>query len=232
MIKIRNAKARGKTELSWLESCHSFSFGSYYDPTFLGFETLLVINEDRVMPGSGYGRHAHSEMEIISYVICGTIEHKDSIGNGSLIKPGEIQRMSAGTGIEHSEFNPSDSERLHFLQIWIKPKEKQLTPSYEQKTIHKEDNKLILIGSPKETKDAIVIHQDVELFAGNFSKDETVDYSFKASHKGWLQLIKGELIINGQQLSAGDGASITEEKTISINCLENSEFLLFDLSGF
>lgn len=232
MITIRKAQARGKTQTPWLESYHSFSFGSYYDPQFLGFEILLVINEDRVQPDSGFARHAHSEMEIISYVISGTIAHEDSMGNGSQIKPGEIQRMSAGTGIEHSEYNPSNSELLHFLQIWIRPKEKHLMPSYEQKTIPREENKLILIGSPRQEQQAILIHQDVELFVGYFNESQTIEYPFKTGHSGWLQLIKGKLSLNGQHLSAGDGAAINEEKFIKIHCLEHSEFLLFDLGGF
>jgi redox-sensitive bicupin YhaK (pirin superfamily) len=229
MITIRKAQERGKTELSWLESYHSFSFASYYDPKFMGFGTLLVINEDRVQPGAGFGGHGHKEMEIISYVVSGTIEHKDSMGTGSVIKHGEIQRMSAGSGIRHSEFNPSNSELLHFLQIWISPKETNLRPSYEQKTIQQERNKLILIGSPKGGEHAIVIHQDVDLFVGYLDKNHLIDYFFPANNKGWLQLIKGKITINGQLLAAGDGVSISDENKIKINCLEEAEFLLFDL---
>ncbi|MBA3536303.1 MAG: pirin family protein [Tatlockia sp.] len=229
MITIRKAQERGNTNLSWLESYHSFSFASYYDPKFMGFGTLLVINEDRVQPGTGFGGHDHSEMEIISYVISGAIEHKDNMGTGSVIRYGEIQRMSAGSGIRHSEFNPSNSELLHFLQIWIRPKETDLKPSYEQKTIQQEKNKLILIGSPKGGRNAIVIHQDVELFVGYLTPDYGIDYFFPEYSKGWVQLIKGEITINGQLLDAGDGASISEENKIKINCLEDAEFLLFDL---
>lgn len=229
MITIRKAQERGKTELSWLESYHSFSFASYYDPQFMGFGTLLVINEDKVQPGLGFGSHGHSEMEIISYVVSGTIEHKDNMSTGSVIKPGEIQRMSAGSGIRHSEFNPSNSELLHFLQIWISPKQTDLKPSYEQKTIQQERNKLISIGSPKGGEHAIVIHQDVDLFVVYLDKHHLIDYTFSATNKGWLQLIKGKITINGQLLDAGDGVSISKENKIKINCLEEAEFLLFDL---
>ncbi|MBA2709712.1 MAG: pirin family protein [Tatlockia sp.] len=229
MISVRNAHERGKTELPWLESYHSFSFSSYYDPKHPGFGPLLVINEDKVQPGQGFAPHSHNEMEIISYVISGTIEHKDSMGNGSHIKPGEIQRMSAGRGIQHSEFNPSDSELLHFLQIWIKPKEKQLAPSYEQKQIKKEKNRLILIGSPKGSDDSILIHQNAELFVGHFEKENAIDYSFSAGSRGWLQLIKGKITINKEEIKTGDGVSIFGENRIQIHCLEDAEFLLLIL---
>lgn len=230
MIILRKSLERGKTELSWLESYHTFSFSSYYDPKYSGFGSLLVINEDRVQAGKGFGKHSHSEMEIISYVVSGTIKHEDSTGTGSTIKPGEIQRMSAGTGIEHSEFNPSKTDLLHFIQIWIKPNERQLTPSYEQKTIAREEDKLILIGSPKGSPHGIVIHQDAEIFVSYLNKDQSINFEIKAGFQCWLQLIKGEITINDQHLSAGDGAAITKT-AIKIKGLEKAEFLLFDLKA-
>ncbi|MBA2656337.1 MAG: pirin family protein [Tatlockia sp.] len=232
MIIIRKAKERGQTMLSWLESYHSFSFSSYYDPEFIGFESLRVINEDRVQPSAGFDRHSHKDMEIISYVISGAIEHKDSLGNGSLIKPGEIQRMSAGAGVEHSEFNPSKTEILHFLQIWIYPGKPLLKPEYEQKTIQKETNKLTLIGSSNKIKNSVTINQDVELFVGYFEPNKLCVYHCKPNRQGWLQLIKGKLKVNGQQLYPGDGAAIIDENRIDINSLERSEFLFFNLAIF
>jgi quercetin 2,3-dioxygenase len=230
MIIIRKNHERGHSQTDWLTSSHTFSFADYFDPQFMGFGTLRVINEDIVQAGMGFGRHPHNNMEIISYVIEGEIEHKDSMGNGSIIKPGEIQRMSAGVGITHSEFNPSDTEQLHFLQIWIKPDIQQIPPSYEQKTIPKDHNKLILIGSKESGSNAIYIHQDVQLFVAYMNSNHSVEYEFKKGRKGWIQLIKGTINVNQNALSVGDGAAITEEDTIFITATEDAEFLLFDLS--
>ncbi|WP_131782436.1 pirin family protein [Legionella gresilensis] len=229
MITTYKSNKRGHSQLGWLDSYHTFSFGSYYDPKFMGFGHLRVINEDTVKPGYGFGKHPHHNMEIISYVISGTLEHKDSMGNGSLIKAGEIQKMSAGTGVEHSEYNLSTTENLHFLQIWIIPEQKQLTPSYEQKIITQEKNKLILIGSPAGTTTAIKIQQDVNLFTAYFESNYSLKYTFLSHRAGWLQLIKGKITLNNHLLIAGDGAAITNENTIVIVCLEDAEFLLFDL---
>lgn len=231
MITIRKSLARGKTELSWLESFHSFSFASYYDPKFSGFGPLLVINEDRIQAGKGFGKHSHSEMEIISYVVSGTMKHEDSTGTGSIIKPGEIQRMSAGTGIKHSEFNSSNTDLLHLIQIWIKPNERHLTPGYEQKTISQEEDKLILIGSPTGGQHSIVIHQDAEIYVCYLNKDQSLDYKIHSGHQCWLQLIKGEITISDKNLSPGDSAAITEETAIKIHGFEKAEFLLFDLKA-
>lgn len=230
MILIRKSNERGTSQLIWLHSLHTFSFADYYDPKFMGFSTLRVINEDTVQPNNGFGRHSHRDMEIISYVVRGALEHKDSMGTGSIIKPGEIQRMSAGSGIEHSEFNHSKTELLHFLQIWIIPDEKKLQPSYEQKTIHQANNKFILIGSRSGGANVVTIHQDVELFVAHLINNNTILYEFKKGRKGWLQLVKGKIELNGQQLKAGDGAAMTDENKIEINCLESAELLLFDLS--
>lgn len=229
MITIRKSAHRGNTQTDWLNSLHTFSFADYYDPQFMGFGTLRVINEDTVKPDNGFGAHAHNNMEIVSYVIEGALEHKDSMGTGSIIKPGEIQRMSAGTGVRHSEFNPSKEAPVHFLQIWIIPEKQQQPPSYEQKTIPKEDNKLILIGSPDGGTNTITIHQNVKLFSAHLTKNNSIQYAFEKNRKGWVQLIKGKITLNAESLSAGDGAAITDENTIQIACAEDTELLMFDL---
>jgi redox-sensitive bicupin YhaK (pirin superfamily) len=229
MIYIRKSHERGRSRMDWLESSHTFSFASYYDPQFMGFGHLRVINEDIVQEGNGFGRHPHNNMEIISYVIDGSLEHKDSMGTGSTIKPGEIQLMSAGTGVEHSEFNHSKTDKVHFLQIWIIPDEKGLTPRYEQKTIQKSDNKLILIGSKNISDNTVTIHQDVELYAAYLTANHSVEHQFKNGRSGWLQLIKGKITLNEHELFTGDGAAITQTDKISVNSIENAELLLFEL---
>lgn len=230
MIIIRKGSDRGNSRIEWLNSFHTFSFADYYDQNFMGFCSLRVINEDTVQPGFGFGKHPHNNMEIISYVIEGSLEHKDSMGTGSVIKPGEIQRMSAGTGVEHSEFNHSKTELLHFLQIWIIPDKKQLQPSYEQKTIPQEKNKFLLIGSHNGGEHAITIHQDVKLFIAYLTQNNSIHHQFEKGRKGWLQVVKGKINLNKQSLSAGDGAAITGEDRIEIVCEQNAELLLFDLA--
>lgn len=227
MILVRKAKDRGETKTNWLQSFHTFSFADYYDPQFLGFGNLLVINEDTVQPGFGFGTHAHKDMEIITYVITGTIEHKDSMGQVVRLMPGEIQRMSAGQGLRHSEINPSKKEILHFLQIWIIPKEKGLVPSYEQKEISKDTNKLILIGSTDSGDSNVQIHQDVNLYYAKLFPGSSIAYNFDDTSYGWLQVISGNLMC-GENLSAGDGMAIIDQGRIQIECQEPSEFLLFD----
>ncbi|WP_419419225.1 pirin family protein [Legionella sp. D16C41] len=231
MITIRKSQDRGRSQFSWLNSYHTFSFANYYDPQFMGFGHLRVINEDTVAPGYGFGKHPHHNMEIISYVVSGALEHKDSMGNGSVIKPGEIQKMSAGTGIEHSEYNPSTTEPLHFLQIWIIPAKQQLPPDYSQKVINKEANKLLLIGSPEETKHAIKINQNINFFAAYLNANHTIKHNFSSNRIGWLQLIKGKITLNNELLNLGDGAAIFKEDSITITCLEEAELLLFDLEA-
>lgn len=227
MITIRKKSDRGLTKMDWLESFHTFSFGDYYDPAYMGFNTLRVINQDTVQAGKGFVTHQHREMEIISYVITGELEHKDSIGTGSIIKPGEIQRMSAGTGVAHSEFNASKTDPVHFLQIWVKPNQTSLEPTYEQKTLPSKMNELMLIGSPIGGEQAIMIHQDIYLYLAHLNKNNAVEYEFKNDRKGWLQLIKGEVVLHGQTLSPGDGAMIIDEPTISIESTQDAELLLF-----
>ena len=227
MIQVRKSSERGHTNISWLNSYHTFSFGEYHDPEHIGFASLRVVNEDTVQPGNGFSTHAHKDMEIISYVIEGELSHQDSMGTGSVIKPGEIQRMSAGTGVEHSEFNNS-AEPLHFLQIWIHPERTGIAPSYEQKSITKVLNKFILIGSRGNYEQAIIIHQHVDLYVAYMTANNTLEYIFKKNHKVWIQVVKGRLDVNGVEFSQGDGAAITHEDMLRIGCVEDGEFLLFD----
>jgi quercetin 2,3-dioxygenase len=231
MITIRKSHERGRTQYDWLNSFHTFSFADYDDPHFMGWSSLRVINEDTVQAGMGFGRHPHHDMDIISYVVQGSLEHRDSMGTGSIIKPGEIQLMSAGSGVEHSEFNHSKSDALHFLQIWIIPDKTGLTPSYEQKTIPHQVNQWILIGSQAGGDHAVILHQQTELFVAYLSANQSLQYAFKKGRKGWLQLIKGRIDLNAQVLSAGDGAAMADENNIVITCLEEAELLLFDLAG-
>ncbi|WP_298627529.1 pirin family protein [uncultured Legionella sp.] len=228
MIVIRKSADRGKTHLDWLYSLHTFSFADYYDPEFMGFSVLRVINEDSVQAGKGFGRHSHQAMEIISYVIDGELEHKDSIGNGSIIRKGDIQLMSAGTGIAHSEFNHSATEPVHFLQIWIIPQTRLNAPGYQQQPINKVPNQLLLIVSGQQGKDVVSIHQNVDVYAAFLDEEQMLKHVFHRDRCGWLQLIKGTLMLNGYQMSAGDGASITQEQ-IEIKSISNTEFILFDL---
>ena len=227
---IRKAQARGISQMDWLISHHTFSFGNYYDPAFMGFGNLRVINEDYIEPGKGFGRHPHKNMEIITYVVQGALAHKDSLGTGSIVHPGEIQRMSAGSGIEHSEYNHSATQPLHLLQIWIMPKENGLAPGYEQKPITKINNQWILIASPEIKTDAIIIHQDAELFAAYLHSNHRLSYAFKKGRQGWLQLIKGEIELNGTHLLPGDAAAVTQETNLNIHCLQDAELLFFDLN--
>jgi redox-sensitive bicupin YhaK (pirin superfamily) len=229
MITLRPANQRGLTKINWLTSYHTFSFGHYYDADWMGFGSLRVINEDTVLAGAGFGTHPHDNMEIISYVISGELAHKDSMGTGSIIKPGEIQRMSAGSGVTHSEFNYSADNNLHFLQIWIIPDTQNLTPSYEQKEIKRVENQLILIGAPENQGGLITIHQNVNVFAAYLTPNTTLNYTFKPNRLGWIQVIKGSIKINNISLQAGDGASITAEQTINIQSIDATELLLFDL---
>lgn len=229
MISIRKASERGRTQTDWLTSFHTFSFADYYDQKHMGFSHLRVINEDTVQPNQGFGRHPHRNMEIISYIVKGALEHKDSMGTGSVIPQGEIQRMSAGTGVEHSEFNHSKDEIVHFLQVWITPDKNNIKPSYEQKTIPTVSDELILIGSQDASADAIIIHQDVKLYKANLTPSHPIKYEFEAERCGWIQLIKGKMQLNNQSLSAGDGAEIRNEKSIILESSENAELLFFDL---
>lgn len=225
---LRKSTERGHSQNDWLESRHSFSFGEYYQPEFMGFGVLRVINEDTVQPGKGFGFHSHHDMEIISYVIDGMLEHKDSMGTGSIIKPGDIQCMSAGSGVRHSEFNPSTTEPVHFLQIWIIPEKKGLTPNYQQQRIMPKANELNLIASGAAQAGIIHVNQDIELFVGCVDAAQSIHYEFDDTRCGWLQLIKGAVTVSGQSLLAGDGIGL-KDKLISIRAEQHCEFLLFDL---
>jgi len=234
MIQIRKAEDRGHTQIDWLDSYHTFSFGEYYDPDHIQFGYLRVINEDRIKPSMGFGTHPHRDMEIITVMLEGELAHKDSIGNGSVIKKGDIQKMTAGSGIMHSEYNNSDTEEAHLLQVWITPNQMGLTPGYEQISINDSDNtdeiKLIASGKANNGNGIIKINQDLSLFIGNLGKNRKVEFSSEDSNKIWIQLISGQLSINGNEFTAGDGAAITETDTLNIVSKEKSEFLIFEMN--
>ena len=229
---VRRAEERGPADFGWLHSKHSFSFGGYYDPEHMGFGPLRVINEDRVAPGGGFPTHPHRDMEIISYVIEGGLAHKDSTGTSSVIRPGDVQRMSAGTGVRHSEYNASETEPVHFLQIWIIPERQGLNPSYEQKTFAAAEKrgKLRLVGSRDGRKGSVVIHQDVDLYATLLEAGESLSHRMAAGRGAWVQVVGGELAVNGEQLRAGDGLSISGTDEIRLEAQGPAETLLFDMA--
>ena len=232
MIKIRRSNERGKANYGWLDTNYTFSFSNYYDAQFMGFRSLRVINEDFIEANQGFPTHGHADMEILTYVIRGELSHKDSMGNGTTILPNEVQRMSAGTGILHSEYS-SPSEETHLLQIWILPEEKNLTPSYEQTFFAPEDKKgkLKLVASRGGDDGSVTIHQDVNLYSSILTKDEEVSLELAENRHAWIQIIKGSLELNGENLQNGDGAAVSEENLLEIKSLANeTEFLLFDLN--
>lgn len=231
MMTIQRAHERGHSSMDWLESFHTFSFADYYDPNHMHFGSLRVINEDTVQPSKGFGKHPHHDMEILTYVIDGELEHHDSMGNGSVIHAGDIQRMSAGSGVEHSEFNPASDKPVHFLQIWVMPETNGISPSYEQKTIKRSVNKLILIGSHDASKTGVMIHQDIHLYAAYLSPDHTLVWTFSPTRIGWLQVIKGEVDINGELINTGDGVAFQNEEEVHIHSFAQAELLLFDLGA-
>lgn len=230
MIRIRKAEERGHFDHGWLDTYHTFSFADYYDPQFMGFRSLRVINEDKVKPGRGFGTHSHRDMEIVTYVLEGALEHRDSMGTGSIIRPGEVQRMSAGTGVLHSEINPSRDQPVHLLQIWILPERRSLKPEYEQKTFPAEERKgkLRLVASRDGKDGSLTIHQDAKLFAGTLTDGQTITYDIAPGRYGWLQVARGEVDVNGQKLRAGDGAAIEDERKLALRG-GDAEVLLFDL---
>ena len=232
MITTRLSDERGRANFGWLDSRHTFSFGDYYDAAHMGFGPLRVVNEDRVKPAQGFGTHGHRDMEILSYVLEGALEHKDSIGTGSVIRPGDVQIMSAGTGIRHSEFNPSPTEPVHFLQIWIIPDRDGIAPRYAQKAFPagEKRGRLLLVGSSDGRDGSVVIHQDVELLASILAAGETVSRRFQPGRKAWLQIVRGAVDVNGLRLAAGDGAAIEGEPSLEITGkADPTELLLFDL---
>ena len=221
MIKIRKSEERGYADHGWLKSHHSFSFASYHDPEHMEWGNLRVINEDRIEPGTGFGKHGHRNMEIISYVLSGELAHQDSMGNIKGIPPGDVQRMSAGTGVTHSEFNHAQGQATHFLQIWIEPNVQEIPPSYEQKTIPENEKRgtLRLIASPSGESDAVVIHADAKVYAGLFNGNESASLSIAPGRKSYVHLIRGELTVNGQKISSGDAVLLEQENQILIELL-------------
>jgi quercetin 2,3-dioxygenase len=232
MINIRRSNERGHNNFGWLDTRYSFSFNDYYDENFMGFRDLRVINEDFIEPKRGFPKHGHRDMEIITYVISGDLSHADSMGNGTTIRPHEIQRMSAGTGVMHSEYS-SETDKTHLLQIWILPDTLNLPPSYEQKLIPADAKKgrLKLIASPNSDEDSISVHQDVKLYASILKKDDEISHEIAPNRHAWIQVVKGSLQINEQLLNTSDGAAISDEKSLQIKALDDeTEFLLFDLN--
>lgn len=230
MIQVRKAQDRGHAQHGWLDSWHTFSFADYHDPKHVSFSALRVINEDRVSPGQGFPTHPHRDMEIITYVLDGALEHKDSLGTGSVIRPGDVQRMSAGTGIRHSEFNHSQIEPVHFLQIWILPNRQSVKPSYEQKRIVPAElnGQLRLVASPDGHNDSVTIHQDARVYAGHLNATE-VTYALDPGRRAWLQVARGAVKLNGTMLQTGDGASSENEPALRLTAEGSAEVLLFDL---
>jgi len=231
MLRLRKGNERGSANLGWLDSKHTFSFADYNDPDHMGFGNLRVINEDRVQPGQGFGTHGHRDMEIISYIIDGVLEHKDSMGNGSVMRPGDVQRMTAGSGVQHSEFNPSPDTAVHFLQIWILPQTRDLTPCYEQKAFMEEEksNQLRLIISRDGRDQSLTIHQDVDLYAGLLTADCMLSHPFRKGRNGWLQVVLGDVDVNEMHLVAGDGLALQDCDQVRVNALSDTELLLFDM---
>jgi hypothetical protein len=231
MIRIRKAEERGHFDHGWLDTSHTFSFADYWDPAHMGFGDLRVINEDRVAPGKGFGMHPHRDMEIVTWVLDGGLQHRDSMGNGSVITPGTVQRMTAGTGVVHSEFNASQVDPVHLLQIWILPEALGLTPGYEEKNLSSFDGSgFRLVGSRDGRDGSVTIHQDVSLWAGLFDAGESATRSIAPGRRAWLQVARGDVTVNGVSLGAGDGAAITELETLEIRAgSDGAEALLFDL---
>lgn len=226
MIQLRSSEQRGRSQLSWLDSRHTFSFNEYYDPENMGFRPLRVINEDWVAPGKGFGTHPHRDMEILTYVLEGELEHRDSMGSSSVIRPGELQRMSAGTGVTHSEFNHSPEAPVHLLQIWILPERKGLMPSYEQRPLGDLGGGFHLIAG---SDGAIKIHQDAQLFAARLAPGEQATHKLAPKRHAWVQVARGTIKLNGQEMKAGDGAAISNENAVTCKAEEAAEVLLFDL---
>jgi redox-sensitive bicupin YhaK (pirin superfamily) len=232
MITVRRSGERGHAVHGWLDSRHTFSFADYYDPAHMGFRALRVINEDRVAGGQGFGKHSHRDMEIISYVLDGGLEHRDSIGTGEVIRPGDVQRMSAGTGVTHSELNASSKEPVHFLQIWIQPDKRGGAPGYEQKTFTRTDKagRLRLVASPDGRDGSVTIRADALMFAGVFAKGETAEHTLGPGRGAWVHVVRGKASINGTAIATGDAVAITEERTVRIEGIDEAELLVFDLA--
>ena len=231
MLSLRSAHERGHADHGWLDSYHSFSFADYPDPAHMGFGPLRVINEDRVRPGMGFGTHGHRDMEIVSYVLEGRLSHRDSMGNGSVIVPGDVQRMSAGRGVMHSEFNPSDRDGVHFLQIWIEPAERGIAPSYEQATVAPEAKRgrLALLAAPAGEGAAVAIHQDARIYAGTFDGAQSATHALAPGRRAYVHVARGAAAVNGLALGAGDAVKVDGEPTVRIESGRSAEVLVFDL---
>ena len=231
MISIRHSNDRGAVNMGWLDAKHSFSFGNYYDPEHMGFGPLRVINEDRIQPAQGFGMHGHKDMEIVTYIIDGALEHRDSMGNGSVIRRGDVQHMTAGTGVMHSEFNHSDEALTHLLQIWVLPEQDGLAPGYEEKSFDdaSKRNQLCLIASRDARDGSLHIHQDVDLYASILKAGKRLRHSPAAGRGGWVQVVSGTLSVNGERLAGGDGAALSGLPDVEFEALEDTEFLYFDM---
>jgi redox-sensitive bicupin YhaK (pirin superfamily) len=232
MIRVHKAGERGHFDHGWLDTYHTFSFGDYHDPAHMGFRSLRVINDDRVQPGQGFGMHGHRDMEIVTYVLDGALEHKDSLGNGSIIRAGELQRMTAGTGVRHSEFNPSDKEGVHLYQIWLLPERTGLKPSYEELALSEEEKRgrFRPVASPDGADGSMTIHQDARLYLASLLPGQSVAHPIERGRAAWLQVLRGNIHVLGNDLSAGDGAAVTDESAVSVQATVPSEVLLFDLA--
>jgi redox-sensitive bicupin YhaK (pirin superfamily) len=233
MLTVRKSQDRGYADHGWLKSFHSFSFAGYYDPQHMGWGNLRVINEDRIAPGTGFGTHGHRDMEIISYVLSGELAHKDTLGNVKGIPPGDVQRMSAGSGVQHSEFNHAPNDTTHFLQIWIEPNVKGINPGYEQKTfaVAEKQGKLRLVASPDGAQGSVMIHADARLYAGLFDAEQQAELTLDPDRKSYVHLVRGELQVNGVALATGDAAMIDGERQLTLDHGKDAEVLVFDLSA-
>jgi redox-sensitive bicupin YhaK (pirin superfamily) len=231
MIRIRKAAERGHFDHGWLDTYHTFSFGDYFDPEYMTFRSLRVINDDRVAPGQGFGMHGHRDMEIVTYVLEGTLEHRDSMSNGSLIRAGQLQRMTAGTGVRHSEFNPSATDEVHLYQIWLLPRQKGLEPSYQELAPSEQEKqgRFRLVASPDGAAGSLTIHQDARLYLAALLPGESVTHPIERGRAAWLQVLRGSVNVLGNDLSAGDGVAVTDESALSVQASVGSEVLLFDL---
>jgi redox-sensitive bicupin YhaK (pirin superfamily) len=229
---LRPARARGTTRIDWLDSRHTFAFGDYHDPAHMGFGALRVINDDRVAPGKGFGTHGHRDMEIITYVLEGALAHRDSLGTGSVIRPGEVQIMSAGTGIMHSEFNNSPTEPVHFLQIWVVPDRSGIAPRYDQRAFDPKElhGRLRTVVAPGGADDAIPIHQDVRVLAARLDAGDGLSHALAPGRRAWVQMARGGAIVNGVSLDTGDGVAVTDERAIDFTASEDAELLVFELA--
>ena len=232
MITLRTAEQRGHANHGWLDSFHTFSFANYYDPRHMGYRSLRVINDDRIEAGRGFGTHPHRDMEIITYVLDGAVKHADSMGTGSVIRPGDVQRMSAGTGVAHSEHNASSTDPLHLLQIWLEPSERGIAPSYEQKTFSaaSKQGKLPVVASPDGRDGSVTIHADAVLHAGLFEEGERAELSLAKDRHAWVHVARGKVRVNGRSLGAGDAAAISDESAVVIEGVDHAEVLVFDLA--